>query len=82
MQAASDVGIPTVVAAEVIKLAPITSAEAPDLGGAAASLFDLTPPELVECVVTVEGAYPVEDLGALIDRIPFLRPGYALLRGA
>jgi len=76
-EAAADVGIPTTVACEVIKLAPIDVADAPPL---TAEEFELTPPELIDCVVTEEGAYLPEAIGALVDRTPFLRDGYALLR--
>lgn len=40
----------------------------------------LTPPELIDSVVTEEGAYLAEEIRALVDRTPFLREGYALLR--
>jgi ribose 1,5-bisphosphate isomerase len=76
-EAAADVGVPTVVACEVIKLAPIDSADAPALTHTA---FELTPPELIGYVVTEEGTYLPEEIGALVDRTPFLREGYALLR--
>ena len=80
-QAASDEGVPTVVACEVIKLAPVTASEAPDLTDAGRALFDLTPPDLLESVVTEEGAFPIGQVDALIDRTPFLQEGYSLLRG-
>jgi translation initiation factor 2B subunit (eIF-2B alpha/beta/delta family) len=77
-EAAAEGGVPTVVACEVIKLAPVTAAEAGvhELEGA---LFDLTPPELVTEVVTEEGAYPASGIRTLVDRTPFLREGWALL---
>jgi translation initiation factor 2B subunit (eIF-2B alpha/beta/delta family) len=71
-EAAAVVGVPTIVACEVIKLAPL-DAPAPDS-------LDLTPPELLDCIVTEEGCHPADEIGALIDRTPFLRDGYALLR--
>jgi translation initiation factor 2B subunit (eIF-2B alpha/beta/delta family) len=77
-EAAADAGVPAIVACEVIKLAPIDSADAPTL---TAVEFELTPPELLDSVVTEEGAYPPEEIRALVDRTPFLREGYALLRG-
>jgi ribose 1,5-bisphosphate isomerase len=77
-EAAAADGVPTIVACEVIKLAPITVAEAQGLN----SERDLTPPELIESVVTEEGAYPADEIRALVDRTPFLKDGYALLRGA
>jgi ribose 1,5-bisphosphate isomerase len=75
--AAAAEGVPTIVACEVMKLAPITAAEAPGLN---AGERDLTPPELIDCVVTEEGAFPAEEIRALVDRTPFLKDGYALLR--
>ena len=61
----------------MIKLAPIEASAAPGLN---ASELDLTPPELIDCVVTEEGAFPAEEIRALVDRTPFLKDGYALLR--
>ena len=74
-EAAADESVPTLVACEVIKLAPIDAVDAPT-----APEFDLTPPELIDRVVTEEGAYLAEEIRALVDRTPFLREGYALLR--
>jgi translation initiation factor 2B subunit (eIF-2B alpha/beta/delta family) len=74
-EAAAGLGIRTVVAAEVIKLAPI---DAP--ATIADEFFDITPPELIDEVVTEEGTYSSEDVRSLIDRTPFLREGYELLR--
>jgi translation initiation factor 2B subunit (eIF-2B alpha/beta/delta family)/8-oxo-dGTP pyrophosphatase MutT (NUDIX family) len=74
-KAAKEAGVPVVVAAEVIKLAPV-NARRPD-----EELFDLTPPELIDRFVTEEGIYDPEDIASLVDRTPFLRDGYALLRG-
>ncbi|MGB2875133.1 MAG: hypothetical protein WBB76_06625 [Gaiellaceae bacterium] len=78
-EAAADAGVPTIVACEVIKLAPVDAADAPGLIG---SGLDLTPPELIDSVVTEEGAYLAEEIRALVDRTPFLREGYALLNRA
>jgi translation initiation factor 2B subunit (eIF-2B alpha/beta/delta family) len=75
-EAAADEGVPAIVACEVIKLAPITAAEAAIREGTE----ELTPPELIDQVVTEEGAFVVEEIPALVDRTPFLREGYALLR--
>jgi translation initiation factor 2B subunit (eIF-2B alpha/beta/delta family) len=74
-EAAARLGVRTVVAAEVIKLAPIDAPET-----IADEYFDITPPELIDEVVTEEGAYSSEDVRSLIDRTPFLREGYELLR--
>lgn len=78
-EAAADVGVPALVACEVIKLAPIDVDEAAPL---TAEEFELTPPELIDSIVTEEGAFLPEEIRALVDRTPFLREGYALLRSA
>jgi translation initiation factor 2B subunit (eIF-2B alpha/beta/delta family) len=75
-EAAAGQGVPTIVACEVVKLAPIDAADAPAL---TAPEFELTRPELVDCVVTEEGTVSPDAIGALVDRTPFLREGYALL---
>jgi ribose 1,5-bisphosphate isomerase len=77
-EAAADEGVPAVVACEVVKLAPIEAADLP----LSAEEFELTPPVLIDCVVTEEGAVLPEEIRALVDRTPFLREGYALLRSA
>jgi len=76
-EAAADEGVPTIVACEVIKLAPVAAANAPQL---TAAEFELTPPELIDSIVTEEGTVSPEEIRALVDRTPFLRDGYALLR--
>lgn len=80
-RAASELKVPTVVACEVIKLAPVSAEDAPNLRADVRDLFDLTPPELIDQVVTEEGAYTPGEVAALVDRTPFLRDGYELLRG-
>jgi translation initiation factor eIF-2B subunit delta len=77
-EVAAQKSVPVVVACEVVKLAPIDAADAPAL---TAVEFELTPATLVDCVVTEEGTVPADEIGALVDRTPFLREGYALLRG-
>jgi translation initiation factor 2B subunit (eIF-2B alpha/beta/delta family) len=77
-EAAADQGVPTLVACEVLKLAPIEASEGPGLSPDR----DLTSPELIDRVITEEGQFLSEDIAALVDRTPFLRDGYALLRGA
>jgi ribose 1,5-bisphosphate isomerase len=77
-EAAADQGVPTLVACEVIKLAPIEASEGPGLSPDR----DLTSPELIDRVITEEGQFLSEEIAALVDRTPFLRDGYALLRGA
>jgi ribose 1,5-bisphosphate isomerase len=74
-EAAQRLGVRTVIACEVIKLAPIDPPERIE-----DVYFDVTPPELVDEIVTEEGAYPSDEVRSLIDRTPFLREGYALLR--
>ena len=77
-EAAAADNVPVVVACEVVKLAPFSSADAPEL---TAPEFELTPAELIDCVVTEEGTVSPEEIRALVDRTPFLREGYRLLRG-
>ena len=81
-EVAHALSVPSVVAAEVIKLTPVPAAEAPALGPETALLFDVTPPELVDSIVTEEGTVEPDGVGALVNRIPFLVDGYRLLRGA
>jgi translation initiation factor 2B subunit (eIF-2B alpha/beta/delta family) len=79
---ADDVQGPMIVACELIKLAPMDSDQVPPLPAELRELFDLTPPELIDAVVTEDGTYRTDDVRALVDRTPFLRAGYALLRAA
>ena len=72
-EAAAEVTVPTVVACEVIKLAPWTAADA-DLEGA--GQFDLTPPTLIDHLVTEEGAYPTEGSAPSPTERPSLQEGY------
>ena len=74
-EAATRLGVRTVVACEVIKLAPIDAPERID-----DEHFDITPREHVDEIVTEEGAYASDDVRTLIDRTPFLREGYGILR--
>jgi translation initiation factor 2B subunit (eIF-2B alpha/beta/delta family) len=76
-EAAAAESVPVVVACEVVKLAPIDAADAPEL---TAPDFELTPAELIDSVVTEEGTVSPEEIRALVDRTPFLRDGYAILR--
>jgi translation initiation factor 2B subunit (eIF-2B alpha/beta/delta family) len=78
-KAASEAGIPTVVAAEVIKLAPVPSTQAPELADIERSLFELVPADLVTEVVTEEGTFPADEIMTLVDRVPFLSEGYSLV---
>ena len=72
-EAADDIGVRLMVACEVMKLTP---AEPSDPGE---ERFDLTEPRLIDRYVTEEGEYSPDEIGSLIDRIPFLRNGYELL---
>jgi translation initiation factor 2B subunit (eIF-2B alpha/beta/delta family) len=78
-KAAAEAGVPTIVASEVIKLAPVPGSQAPELADIERSLFELVPPELITEVVTEEGTFPPDEIGALVDRVPFLSEGYALV---
>ena len=78
-KAAADAVIPTVVAAEVIKLAPVPSTQAPELADIERSLFELVPAELLTEIVTEEGDFSPDEIAALVDRVPFLSEGYALV---
>ena len=81
-RATRDGGIPVVVAAEVIKLAPVPGAQAPDLADFERELFELIPADLITQIVTEEGVFTPEDLASLVDRVPFLREGYELVAPA
>jgi methylthioribose-1-phosphate isomerase len=60
----------------VIKLAPVDGHD-PEI-----ERLDLTPPHLIDAVVTEEGAFAPDEIASLVDRTPFLRDGYVLLRAA
>jgi translation initiation factor 2B subunit (eIF-2B alpha/beta/delta family) len=72
-EAAAARHVPTIVACEVVKLAPT---DAPD----SCVECELTPAELIDSIVTEEGTHPADEIRALVDRTPFLREGYALLK--
>jgi translation initiation factor 2B subunit (eIF-2B alpha/beta/delta family) len=74
-EAAQRRGIRTVVACELLKLAPVPPPTVED----EPELRDTTPPELVDEIVTEEGPVVPEDVSSLIERTPFLREGYRLL---
>ncbi len=78
-EAAAARDTPVVVACEIVKLAPIEAAAAPGQSEAERALFELTPPHLITEFVTEEGSVSSDGVGALVDRTPFLREGYALL---
>jgi translation initiation factor 2B subunit (eIF-2B alpha/beta/delta family) len=77
-KAAHERGVPVTVALEVLKLSPYDSSVARDL--AEDGTRDFTPPTLLDQLVTEEGVFEPEEVAALIDRTPFLREGYELLR--
>jgi translation initiation factor 2B subunit (eIF-2B alpha/beta/delta family) len=78
-KAATEANVPTLVAAEVIKLAPVPGSQAPELADIERSLFELVPPDLITEVVTEEGTFPPDEIATLVDRVPFLQEGYALV---
>lgn len=78
-EAAQKHGVPTIVACEIVKLAPIEAASAPEQSEAERELFELTSPDLLSEIVTEEGCFAPDEIAALVDRTPFLRDGYALL---
>ncbi|HMI99808.1 MAG TPA: hypothetical protein VK488_08255 [Gaiellaceae bacterium] len=78
-EAATARDTPVVVACEIVKLAPIDAAAAPELNAAERALFEMTPPHLITEIVTEEGSVSSDGVGALVDRTPYLREGYALL---
>ncbi len=75
-ESAQRVGVRTVVACELLKLVPVPSPTIED----EPELRDTTSPELVDEIVTEEGPVVPEDVKSVIERTPFLRDGYRLLR--
>jgi translation initiation factor eIF-2B subunit delta len=76
-EAARSVGVRVLVACELLKLAAVPPPSVED----EADLRDTTPAELLDEIVTEEGPVVPDDVRALIERTPFLREGYRLLRG-
>jgi len=74
---AARAGVHLVVACEVLKLAPIAQPAEED----EPDLRDVTPPSLIDQIVTEEGSCEPDDVRVVIDRTPFLRDGYRLLSG-
>jgi translation initiation factor eIF-2B subunit delta len=70
-EAAAEHHVPTIVACEVMKLSPANPPSECEC--------ELTPVDLLDCVVTEEGTHPANEIRALVDRTPFLREGYSLL---
>jgi translation initiation factor eIF-2B subunit delta len=75
-EAAQRIGIRMIVACELLKLGPVPAPSVED----EPELRDTTPSDLVDEVVTEEGPVVPEDVRSLIERTPFLRDGYRLLR--
>jgi ribose 1,5-bisphosphate isomerase len=75
-EAARGEGVRTFVACELLKLAPVPPPTVED----EAELRDTTPAELVEEIVTEEGFVVPDQVRSLIERTPFLRDGYRLLK--
>jgi translation initiation factor 2B subunit (eIF-2B alpha/beta/delta family) len=76
-ETARRIGVRTVVACELLKLAPIRPPAVED----EPELRDTTAPELIDEIVTEEGPVVPEDVRSVIERTPFLRDGYRLLKG-
>lgn len=72
-KAATEAGVPVVVACETLKLVPYDPVEPEEKG------WDLTPAEFIDRIVTDEGVHPPSEIGAVVDRTPFLRQGWELL---
>ena len=75
-EAARRVGVRTVVACELLKLAAVPPPSLED----EPELRDTTPPEFLDEIVTEEGPVVPEDVRSVIERTPFLRDGYRLLQ--
>lgn len=74
-EAATQAGVRTVVACELLKLAPAPPGDDQE----EPELRDLTEPRLVDEIVTEEGPMPPGEVTVLIDQTPFLREGYRML---
>ena len=75
-EAAQRRGVRTVVACELLKLVPVPPPAVED----EPELRDTTAHELVDEIVTEEGSVVPEEVRSLIERTPFLREGYRLLK--
>lgn len=69
-------GVRTIVACELLKLAPIPPPPEED----EPELRDTTPPDLLDEIVTEEGSVSPDAVRSVIERTPFLRDGYRLLQ--
>jgi translation initiation factor 2B subunit (eIF-2B alpha/beta/delta family) len=77
LELAERVGVRSVVACELLKLAPVAAPDDED----EPELRDTTPPELIDAIVTEEGSVEPENVRSVIERTPFLQDGYRLLKG-
>ena len=75
-EAARAAGVRTFVACEMLKLAPVPPPSVED----EPELRDTTPSELIDEIVTEEGAVAPDQVRSLIERTPFLREGHRLLK--
>lgn len=80
-EAAAALNVPTVVAAETIKFAPVAAADSPQLDGESGALFELVGAHLVDEIVTEDGAAAGDDVAQLVDRTPLLADGWSLVAG-
>jgi translation initiation factor 2B subunit (eIF-2B alpha/beta/delta family) len=82
--AARSADVPVVVAFETFKLAPYQSAEEAleswGGGGELEDIFDVSPAKSINSYATDEGMFEPDEIAALVDRTPYLREGYELLR--
>jgi translation initiation factor 2B subunit (eIF-2B alpha/beta/delta family) len=74
---AREAGVRMFVACELLKLAPIPAPAEED----EPELRDTTPADLLDEIVTEEGPVVPDDVRSVIERTPFLRDGYRMLRG-
>ncbi|MBD0290665.1 MAG: hypothetical protein ICV74_05365 [Thermoleophilia bacterium] len=81
---ANENAVPVVVACETFKLVPEHPPERSsweDLVGSEEP-FEVTPAHRIDRYVTEEGVFVPTEIAALIDRTPFLREGYELVRAS
>ena len=76
---AHDLQVPTVVAAETLKLAPVPASQARGLDGEAGALFEIVEARLIHEVVTDDGTFAADSLAPLVDRTPLLAAGWDLV---
>lgn len=76
---AHELHVPTVVAAETLKLAPVPASQARGLDGEAGALFEIVEARLIHEVVTDDGTFAADSLAPLVDRTPLLAVGWDLV---